>query len=232
MRRKGRGVIAIDIGLGAHCDVLNDHVFDMLKGWITSYTVEGMLVATPCGSFSRARRAPAWSRFPHAVRSTERPRGLPGLTGADRRTVQRGNAIADRSFALIELARSRLIPGLEENPRNSFLHILRNRLKFAQGPQVVDHCVDMCAFGTPYRKSTRLRTWCCKKADLSGYTCSGSKVCKFSGLKHLVLSGCADKQFVTHAAQEYPPKFCTRIAQMLCNAIVGRRASNLWDHIY
>ena len=74
MKKLGRGVVAIDSNLGAHCDVLNTVVLQTLLGWITSGRVQGILIATPCGSQSRARRAPSWSRFPSTIRSTERPR--------------------------------------------------------------------------------------------------------------------------------------------------------------
>lgn len=119
MRKLGHGLVAIDSNLGVHCNV-KTVVLQILLGWITSGRVQGILIATPCGSQPRARRAPSWSRFLSAIRSNERPRGLVGLAGADLRTVTLGNRLADAAFLLIQARYKQGIVGVEENPFNSF----------------------------------------------------------------------------------------------------------------
>ena len=181
---------------------------------------------------TRARRAPPHSCMPSAIRSNERPRGLPHLSAADRRTLNRGNALADRAFHLENLCYHRHIPGGEENPGSSFLWLQRNRVAFAAQDRVTHYIVHMCACGTPYRKSTRLQLWNWQDDELKKMRCNGTRTaCGHTGRRHIVLSGCRDRQFATKAAQTYPPLFCSKLADMIVRALVRRRLVQLWDPI-
>lgn len=124
-RKLGYGVVRVDTNLGSYCNVLDPVVLNTLGDWIVSGRVQGLVIATPCGSESRARRAPQWSRFPSAIRSNERPRCLCGLKGADLRAVTLGNKLADAAFSLIQTCYKHGVLGVEENPYSSFLWLHR-----------------------------------------------------------------------------------------------------------
>ena len=224
----GIAVISLDI-LGAEWqDILDDEFFGTLRGWITSYTVCGFWSGTPCETMSRARRAPAWSKFPHQLRSSEFVRGLPTLEGKDLSLVRRRNKIADRAGELLEQCAIRGIPAAEENPAHSFLweQKLRKRLS-SQGHDVV---VDMCSFGCSYRKRTRVRTFNFQIRNSEQFVChaQGGK-CKFSTRPHVVLSGIRDRDFATRAASVYPSAFCELFGRALSTHIKRMRTNNVWE---
>ena len=77
-----------DVRNGELFDLLLPEVRHVLQGWIASGTVKAVWLGTPCEGYSRARRAPLWSRAPHAIRSPSRPLGLSELVGADLELLQ------------------------------------------------------------------------------------------------------------------------------------------------
>ena len=205
---------------------MNTVVLQILLGWITSGRVQGILVATPCGSQSRARRAPSWSRIPSSIRSNERPRGLVGLTGADLRTVTLGNRLAHAAFQLIQASHRQGIIGVEENPFNSFLWLHRCRVHQLAWPKVSDVVIDMCQCGASFRKRTRLRLWHWYSADLANRVCTPVKgLCSGTRHKHVVLSGLKDRQFATSAAQEYHVGFAKLLASEMHRALQRQSAA-------
>ena len=63
----------------------------------------------------------------------------------------------------------------------------------------------------------------------SALCCSGpGRVCGFSGSRHVVLSGIADRDFATKAAAAYPEALCTILARAVINGIREKHSSNLW----
>ena len=232
MKKLGHGVVAIDSNLGAHCDVLNTVVLQTLLGWITSGRVQGILIATPCGSQSRARRAPSWSRFPSAIRSTERPRGLAGLTGTDLRTVTLGNRLADAAFLLIQASYKQGIIGVEENPFKSYLWLHRCRVQQLTWPKVSDVVIDMCQCGASFRKRTQLRLWHWSSDNLANRVCNPVEgLCSGTRRKHVVLSGLKDRQFATSAAQEYHVGFAKLLALEMHHALHRQSSAIIWNYI-
>eukprot|EP00959_Pyramimonas_sp_CCMP1952_P071837 1500391-Pyramimonas_sp.AAC.1 len=73
--------------------------------------------ATPCEGFSRARRAPLWSRLPRALCSPQHVHGIPNLLEADQKSLDRSNALGRAAALLLCSAIHRSIPAGEENPR-------------------------------------------------------------------------------------------------------------------
>ncbi len=80
LRACGAAVLARDLSHGDHRNVLHEDVFCVLRERIAGGTVAGVWLSVLCGTVSRARRTPAGSKFPGALRSTEHLRGLPGLS--------------------------------------------------------------------------------------------------------------------------------------------------------
>ena len=198
-----------------------------MAGWISSGVIEGIAVETPCNGYSKARRAPQTSHYPHRLRSASYPRGLPTLTGPDKCAVTLSNKLGDTAQALIDIAYKHRVPGFEENPGASYLWDQPTRKRFAELPHVVDRLVDMCAFGAEFRKRTRLRFWywddfyfttcvCCPPpVPLQGEP-KGSRdtrICQYTGRKHTILSGIKDKDFATRQSSAYPVQLCKELAR-------------------
>ena len=56
MAAHGIGVVNVDTAIHPSLDLLDDRIFQLLVGWISTGKVAGIWVGTPCNSFSRARR--------------------------------------------------------------------------------------------------------------------------------------------------------------------------------
>ena len=143
------------------------------------------------------------------LRSLAQPRGLSGLSGHQRHILRCGDALADRSFQIMQLAYRRGIPGVEENPRGSFLWSQRNRQDFLRQKYVHHYDLDL--------------TWDWRGNDLHHYNGHGlNSGCGFSGRKHGISRS---------AVLSFPPVFCTTFATLFSQAIARNRLAQLWDHI-
>ena len=150
--------------------------------------------------------------------------------------------MGDRAQALIDLAYAHQVPGFEENPGASYLWDQPNRKRFAGRPHVVDRVIDMCFFGTKFRKSTRLRFWHWNDPYFTSCVCHlgpfnpGSastdarraRHCGHTGQRHTVLSGVKDKEFATSQASAYPVPFCSALAKSFHTVATRRRASAMY----
>ena len=141
----GIAVVNVDTAIHPSLDILDDRIFRLLVGWISSGKVAGMWVGTPCNSFSRARRGkprPEGRGMPTQLRSAIFPDGFPHLERAsDEQAVRLGNALASRARRLLSIAERRKLPSAEENPFQPFLWSLHSRVKSEQHQ---DHKVDYC----------------------------------------------------------------------------------------
>ena len=54
VRKQGYGCINFEILKGAHFDLTNHRILKLIRGWISSHVVAGVILATPCTSWSRA----------------------------------------------------------------------------------------------------------------------------------------------------------------------------------
>ena len=229
----GIAVVNVDTAIHPSLDILDDRIFRLLGGWVSSGKVAGMWVGTPCNSFSRARRGkprPDGRGMPTQLRSAIFPDGLPHLERAnDVQAVRLGNALASRARHLLSIAEFRKLPSAEENPFQSFLWSLHSRNKSEQHH---DHKVDYCFFGTAWRARTRIRThsWSWSHAPPC---CSGRGVCSFSGLPHEQLSGSAPQHrgFKTKLKQAYPIGLCKSLAKDLSHAMLQTRVAQMWSQL-
>ncbi|CAK0845831.1 unnamed protein product, partial [Prorocentrum cordatum] len=150
LRRRGAAVMGIDVRRGPRRDLRAQKVVSVVNGWILSGLAWRLWLGTPCSGFSGARRAPAGSRMPAALRSPQQPRGLSGLPPRDAAKLADGSALADRAGQLARPALERKIPGGEENPAQSFPWALRSRGRFLAQLGVFDTVIDYCAFGRDF----------------------------------------------------------------------------------
>ena len=227
MRRRGHAVVELDILKGEYCNLLNPMIARTVEQWIINGWVSAIFVATPCESMSRARRAPLWSRMPHQLRSAAHPSGIPQLEGRDLETLQRGNRLSRIASKFIKLAEENNVMGFEENPASSYLWDLHDRPRRAKHPSFHTHAFEQCAFGTPYRKRTRIDSW---HVSLPLAPSCSSKLCKYTGQRHQVLSGIHNKggEFCTKGAAAYPSKMCNRLAATIHAALANQVASRIW----
>ena len=230
LRSIGHPVISIDINNGEHHDLRKKEVFDTIWGWINSGVISAVFSATPCNSMSKARRAPAWSKMPHKLRSPEHPHGIKGLSAKDAATLSNGNCLSKRANAIIRQACKRGIPGMEENPWNSYLFHCHGREKRERDPRYSTHILDQCQFGANYKKRTRIDTWHVNELGPGfqfGQICRGTRFCTRTQKPHQRLTGLKDGAFITTAAARYPTKLSQHIAMYLNRTLISIYANRL-----
>ena len=165
------------------------HVKFLIKGKMVDFVWIGI----PCGSWSRARRAPLKSKMPSPLRgdTADTILGLPGLSALDQARVEGGNRTANFVADIVKLCVRWEVPCVVENPQSSRLW---------QSPQFGPirrfaniTTFSQCGFGTPWRKNTTL--WCFN-VDFGdvGPVCrmksvNGKRVCGFTQVPHTRLSG-------------------------------------------
>ena len=115
-----------------------------------------VMLAIPCTTFSRARRAPPDSQFPSAIRSNEFPWGVPALSGKDADLLRSANLIMRYTLSLIRVMIQHRIPFIIENPQASMLWMLPElkRLIARQDVCIID--AHFCQWGARWKKPTRL----------------------------------------------------------------------------
>eukprot|EP00959_Pyramimonas_sp_CCMP1952_P103443 2163344-Pyramimonas_sp.AAC.1 len=88
---------------------------------VSSGGAKGMRLATPCRSFSIARRAPPASAMPSAVCSPDHIWGFSNLSDEDRKVCMEGNQLAKATCKLVRQAIQYDVPFMIENPASSML---------------------------------------------------------------------------------------------------------------
>jgi len=183
--------------------------------------VKALTIDLPCNTWSRARRAPPWSRMPKPLRGDGPGElwGLKGLTEKDQAKVAAANRMTRAAFRAIKVADSLSIPGFLENPRKSRLwqtRGIKNLLKSAS-TQIVNF--SMCQYGTQWRKDTRLLVFGLPKGSVVLDVCQGRRgKCSRTHRAHLNLTGIQGKHFTTAQAQVYPRGFALAVMPTLLRA--------------
>ena len=169
------------------------------------------MLAPPCSSFSMAR-----NRYP--VRSRQWPMGFENLKALDREKVKIGNRCMKVVIRIATWCQQAGVPCCIENPQTSYMWATPAMTKYLGSSTVLD--VHQCAFGSRWRKATRLAfscptsstLWC--KECLDKYRCHGHHgFCSFRvGRKHVTLEGS-----LTTKAAAYP----TRLSNFLARNLLG-----------
>ena len=142
-------------------------------------------MGTPCTTFTTMQNM----RRGGPLRTEKFPDGVVGLPPHQQAAVTAGNSFLRFTASILSICRRAHIPAIVENPHASGLWrhpVLAPVWKWKETKQFV---VDYCAYGTPWRKRTRLlAVW----ADLSQSSrrCQGScGMCSFTGKPHVRLHG-------------------------------------------
>ena len=139
--------------------------------------------------------------------------GLPGLAPREALKVATANKQAFWAGRLFGWASAGRIPCIIENPALSRVWDSPPLARVApKARTVVFH---MCAFGTAWRKATKLMYCGCDLQDLERFQCQVSGgVCAYSGNPHTVLSGRipGSSRFYSELAAVYPKKLCAAVS--------------------
>ena len=174
-------------------------------------TVDVLGIDLPCNTFSRARRAPPWSKLPKPLRSQEHIFGLPNLNSSDFARVSRANTMLHGAIRCIRRCLKRNIPGFLENPSNSWVWQVPAIQRLIRHPAVHLIRVDQCQYNQQWRKPTKLLFWNVCPAHLK--VCSGKGRCSRTNRAHLQLTGLVGKRFLTQHAQVYTKEFAAALMQ-------------------
>lgn len=131
-------------------DLLKDENFQFYLRALETGAVCYLHLALPCSTFSMAR----WPK----IRSKMFPRGLPArlLSQADRQRLRESNKLTERAFRLAIAAGRAGCMVTVENPKNSLLWHHPAYHKWTKAIATQSWCFDMCRFGTPYLKPTKI----------------------------------------------------------------------------
>lgn len=168
----------------------------------------------PCNTWSRARRAPWWSRMPKPIRSVGTYiYGLPNLSEKDCSKVIAANVMLRRGVKVIRRCLRLGLAGYLENPASSMIWQTPEILHLLKDSRVQLIRLDMCMYHTQWKKPTKLLVWNVSKADFQ--TCQGRKLCSRTGKAHVQLTGFTGKRFATEQAQVYSHAFSAHLMQSL-----------------
>ena len=127
---------------------------------IGSGRVCGVMLVPLCECFTIARRAPQWSKFPHALKSHTHPMGLPGLGEKDAELVAVSNAIMYFVLRIIRVCNKHNVPWMLEHPASSYMFRCPPFAKLLSARSSVSEIIDQCQYGTSFRKPTKLAMGC------------------------------------------------------------------------
>ena len=204
---------ALEVDILTGLDIFGKDVLKSLFRLMSSGRVLGLALATPCGSFSAARRAPRESRMPSAVRSRTFPWGLPDLDGPDVRVAEVGNSLAKVTYRIISHAIRHRIPFTLENPATSLLWQLPCFVRLLRGPHARATILDQCQYGAACRKRTQIVASTLLDTSMLCRRCGQRGLCTRTRRPHVVLSGKEGGAWMTGSAKVYPAGLCTSIAQ-------------------
>ena len=99
---------------------------EMVLQWLDERKIDGVMLAPPCGTSSRAREIPVFQsgqkrRAPQPLRSARYPNGLPTLRGLDALKVKLANKLYAFTRRVIDKCVQLDIPFICENPLRSWM---------------------------------------------------------------------------------------------------------------
>ncbi len=182
-----------------------------------------LMIEIDCATWSTARRAPATSSLPHRLRRAGKfTLGLPNLPQRDRQKLQAANRCVRSTVRMVKSSIRRGKSVFLENPHSSLIWgFLEKSLDAEIAAGKITFCTcTMCAYGTPWRKGTKVMLWGPQAANVALRKCCSKKLCQFSKKMHEPLSSntvvmVEDKVFATKKAQTYPNKFVRHLLGQL-----------------
>ena len=192
-------------------DVHSPALFAKISRWVEEQALGLIHIATPCSSFSTARRDDGG---PPPLRSKWHPYGVPGLSPNNRKIAREGNRFAEQTVKIMRMAVREGVEFTVENPATSWLWRLPPMATFRKFHVMWVVALTMCAYGSSAWKPTHI--WSSSfvfqsmTADCPGVSDTHH---------HVVLRGSqwSEKkqriEYNTKAGQVYPQRFCQAYAQ-------------------
>ena len=187
-------------------------------------------MGAPCCSWSRTWHGPpgtSWRR----LRNPSHLWGLPNLDARAQRDCAKGNAQLKQCLSLVRACRRVRVPVALGSPSSSWMWQVPPLARLLRRPDSHMCTLDFCAFGTRWRKRTRVQVWGSSfRVRLLGPCQGRSGMCSFSGKKkHIVLSGRdpSSGKLWTGVAEPYLVRFCQLFARALEQAIESLRLRRL-----
>ena len=212
LRRAGFAVITFDFDLGAEFDLADPAVVGLIFGWLDSGIVIGLMLAPPCGSWSRAL-----TMWGHAVRSRDKIYGLDNL--APHRDLIRllGNVTMRSAYKIARRAVAGNIPVVLEQPCASLMLVTPEHKRLAEDQTYRFMNIDQCQYGARWRKRTSLCFWNTISPDALDVRCGGHNgICDPTNKYHIQLQGKAPGgRNWTSITQHYPKRLCNAISRIL-----------------
>lgn len=227
------GIAAFGVDILQGFDMLDEGVSGTVLALIAEGVIEGLWLGTPCHGLGRARRGRSWlsrqargikTGWPAAIRSPNHVWGLPvdELSPKDASTLETSNRLVSVSLALFRECRDRGVPVAMENPLRSYLWLLPEvRALWEDVEEATLVTLDFCAYGTPWKKSTRMLFHGWHGVDALARRCRAKRagkgrptICQYSACAHQHLTGInrETKTWWTSTAEPYPPSLVERIA--------------------
>ena len=229
-RAAGLAATEFEIRHGSAGDVLRGPVRAKIRASIRGRRTAGVMLATPCTSFTTAR-----NRTRGPIRSRRYPRGLymyswgERLREVDKSALRQGNTLLDVTISVLRDCNLTGTPACLENPRGSYLwhdRKLRRELRLGGVKYVT---IDQCFYGQPWKKTTTLAFINCDDAEFGTLTkarCTGKRGwCDFNKDWHVQLSG--DPRYARVAPAEQAQAFPPRLAQAIVHTLLIRERSHL-----
>ena len=214
-KRQGGAGEQFEIEKGPQYDLTSSTVVEPLLAAIRNSSYRGVMIATPCTSWTIARDRNS------QIRTRNYLWGLPGLPKQLKHVVQLGNNCARTTEKVLCECLESGTKGILENPATSRLFLLKSmRRLLNKYPDKVSFVVgDFCQFGTPWKKPTGFLCVNIAPADVAllGRRCTKTNgCCNKTGKPHIVLSGTSPQGVPwTRVAQPYPNALCSLLAKIL-----------------
>ena len=193
----------IDLAHNTANDLSKKQPWVEIRRELPNYDVLG--IDLPCNTWTRARRAPTWSRWPSALRGTGNEIwGLQDLSFPDKKKVRAANTMAREAVKTIKASIGLGQSGYMENPASSRLWELKEVKQMVKTGKCKLICFDQCQYGTAWRKRTRFLTWG-RFRDARLDLCKGVEgKCSRTGKPHVQLIGATAAGFLSAQAQVFP----------------------------
>ena len=206
LRNEGCACLHFEITIGPEYDLCNHQVKQLIRGWASSHCLAGVWLATPCTTWTRARRGPANSSW-GPIRNNQFIYGLPNASEQDKVKLRDGNATMRSTAQIIRVCIANHVPAFLENPHSSMMWNSPEIKKLCKHASHRERVTDFCQHGARWRKPTQISSWRAQPCSTMSLTCCGRKgICSKTSKPHIVLEGRDKKtgQLWTHLAQPYP----------------------------
>ena len=213
-RQTGLGTVTIDLRRHPLLDVACPSLIRRLRGWVRSSLVRTVWISPPQETWSLLARPQA--------RTAAEPWGVAGLATEVQQQVRVNNLLFMSTLSLISDCERHRAPCILEAPSSSAMWFTRELRPLARSSSCAASKLDLCAYGSRWKRATTLLSWHCPDVVRLASRCSSHGKCLYGGRPHLQTTALAPAQRGWRAtAQQLPPKLRRALADLLDGAADG-----------